>query len=181
MEGLRDEDWRERPRGGRFVWWGGGKHASGRPRGIACTSPLLSRPFAPSFILPSVRSITPPPPPSLPPSAFMSLLIIALMRLLPSVNLSESPSPRRRWPSPPRVSAWTGPREAAGRRRSIPDGQTSPGPSTTNRSRVDRRADRLSRPGMTEEPRRSPHVAPAAQTACGGRARWKTLMKRLTR
>lgn len=27
----------------------------------------------------------------------------------------------------PRVSAWTGPREAAGRRRSVPDGQMSPG------------------------------------------------------
>lgn len=97
----------------------------------------------------------------------MSLLIIAPTRLLPSLHLSDGPSPAGVGLHP-RVSAWTGPREAAGRRRSVPDGHTCPGQK--NRSG----ADRLSGPGMTEEPRRSPHVPPTAQTACGGPARWKT-------
>lgn len=52
MEGLRDEDWRERPRGGRFVWWRGGETRE-RPT----TGHRLH--FASPF--PSVRSILHPP------------------------------------------------------------------------------------------------------------------------
>lgn len=86
---------------------------SGRPQGLGSAALPPS-----SFILLSVPSI----PPSLPPPAFMLSLIIAPTRLPPSLRLSDSLSPAGAGLHP-RGSAWTGPREATGRRRSIPDGQ----------------------------------------------------------
>lgn len=72
----------------------------------------------------------------------------------------------------PRVSAWTGPREAAGRRRSVPDGQMSPGRRTTNGSRRG--------PGGPPEPTRN--TGGTSNSPDGmWRARRKTLMKTLTR
>lgn len=102
-----------------------------------------------------------------------SLLIIAPTRLLPPLRLSEAPPPRRRRPSPPRPGL-----DGTEGGRGGEEEEEERSRWTDQSGTVDNKQEPSGPPSGPPEPTRNDgglrRVPGTAQTACGGRARWKT-------